>query len=140
MRLARAVVVALALTVTGCDDSPEVAPTVPVTITSDTFTGTVPFLPDTHNGQATHTFFMSTSGTVTLALVSAGPPPTIFMGVNLGIPTGGTCPLSMSAVVQAGLGSLTPGVLAAGPHCVSIYDVGNQTAPVDYVLTVTHPM
>jgi hypothetical protein len=31
------------------------------------------------------------------------------------------------------------GTAAAGELCVAVYDIGNQTAPVSYTLTVAHP-
>jgi len=31
------------------------------------------------------------------------------------------------------------GTTSAGTLCVQVYDIGNQTAPVSYTVTVTHP-
>jgi hypothetical protein len=46
--------------------------------------------------------------------------------------------LGASKTTAAG-GGPTPGIVSAGAFCVVVYDVGNQTAPVAYTVTVTHP-
>ena len=107
---------------------------------SDSFTGTVQ-----PQGSQFDTFQVGAAGTVSVTLTTAGPPSTIFMGLGLGVPATGangqpTCSLVNSANAQAGT---TPQIGAstttAGTLCVSIYDEGNQTGPVDFSITITHP-
>ena len=63
------------------------------------------------------------------------------MGLGVGSPaTDGTCSVFSNAavVVQAGTGPHLSGSIAAGSYCVAAFDVGNQTVPVDYTVTVVH--
>jgi len=105
--------------------------------TTDTFTGTVQV-----GSSDVKSFTVTISGTVTVTLVAAGPPPTISMGLLIGTPatagsstclalTGGT--FTLAAGTTPVTGTLTPAA-----YCVQIFDVGNQTGPVTYTLTVNH--
>jgi hypothetical protein len=113
-------------------------PAVPVPIT-ETFNGTVAV------GQSdVHPFTVTISGTVSVTLTAAGPPPTITMGVGIGSPTftGSvtTCVLLTNGSTNTPPGP-TPqlsGSLIAGSYCIAVFDVGNETAPVGYTVTVTH--
>ena len=108
---------------------------------TDTFTGNVqPQSSQFENIQ------IGAAGTISVTLTSiVGPLPTIFMGLSLGVPATGangqpTCSLIQPVSVQAGT---TPQIGAttttAGTVCVAIFDEGNQTAPVDFAITITHP-
>jgi hypothetical protein len=106
------------------------------TPTTDTFSGTVavggydfkPFTVGVSNGQ------------VNVDLTAAGPPPTIFMGVGVGTPSGSDCTLlsGASVVAQAGSTAQLSGTASAGSYCVMVFDAGNQTADVSYTVTVSH--
>ncbi len=129
--------VTLPLTI-ACDNSgsTDTTPIAPATVT-DTFTGTVqPMSSDAHN------FTVAAAGQVGITLTAAGPPPTIFMGLGIGTvsATDGSCVVaaSLTATIQASPNPLYA-TLGAGTYCVSVFDVGNQTAPVDYTVTVQHP-
>jgi hypothetical protein len=134
-----AVLACIALSV-ACDNSGgSTSPTTPVVLTTETFTGTVqPAGSDSHN------FTVAQQGEVDVTLTSAGPPPTIFMGLGLGTPgtTSGTCALQASVSISTQAGS-TPQLPVTAPqagiYCFSVYDIGNQTAAVDYTVTVAHP-
>jgi hypothetical protein len=104
-------------------------------VTTETFTGTVGV-----GGTDSHTFTVTLVGQLSVILTAAGPPPTIYMGIGLGNPTGSTCTLlaSGSAVAPAGSTAQLSGTVDAGTYCVSVYDAGNQTADVDYSVTVNH--
>ncbi len=41
--------------------------------------------------------------------------------------------------MQAAATPQLSGVSTAGTLCVNVYDIGNQTAPVTYTVTVAHP-
>jgi len=76
-----------------------------------------------------------------VTLTAAGPPSTIVMGVGVGTPASGSCSLLNGATEQTAAGTspqvtgkVTPGVL-----CVEVYDVGNESAPVSYTVSVSHP-
>jgi hypothetical protein len=106
--------------------------------TTETFTGTVAV-----QGLDTKQFTVAISGNISVTLTAAGPPSTITMGVFVGQPaTAGsaTC-IALSGGVTSGPASSTPllsGPLTAGAYCVQIYDVGNQTGPITYTMTVNH--
>jgi len=145
MRLLAAIVFASAVTATGlaCRTSNATALTPSqasaATIT-ETFNGTVPV----GEGQSdAHAFAVTRSGTVSVTLTQAGPPATIVMGLGLGTPVspGTTCLLLSggSTNTQAGPTPQITGPLEAGSYCVSVFDIGNATAPVTYSVTVTHP-
>jgi len=104
--------------------------------TTDTFTGTVPIA-----GSALHTFTVSQTGQVDATLTSAGPPSTIVMGLMIGLTADSKCvPFAgASAIGQAGTAPQLSGTISAGTLCVEVHDIGNQTDPVTYTVTVTHP-
>jgi hypothetical protein len=109
------------------------APT--TTLSTETFTGTV-----AARGSAVHGFTTAATGAVTVVLTAASPPPTVVMGVGIGTPNGSACPLLSGASTNtAAGGGPAPGIVTAGAFCVIVYDVGNQTAPVTYTVTVNHP-
>lgn len=111
-----------------------VTPT-PTLITEPAFTGSVQV-----GGTDNHTFTVVASGTLSITLTAAGPPPTIFMGLGVGTPSEATCVLLSggSTATPAGTTAQLSGTIAAGTYCVSVFDIGNQTAPVTYSVTVTH--
>jgi hypothetical protein len=113
------------------------------TTTTDTFTGT---LNPPVNGVFqvnVHAFTVATSGgTINITLVSAGPPPTIQLGLALGNPSStGTCSIVPGFTTQAAAGStaqLSAAAVPSGAYCVPVVDVGNVLQPVSYSLTVAH--
>jgi len=137
----RSIVVLLAVlgSSIGCDNSgtqsTALTPTTP--LTSQTFTGTVAVL-----GSSTNTtFVVGVSGEVDITVTALGPPANIIMGLAVGIPntTDGTCaaPASAGQTVQASTSPLV-GTLQAGTYCVKLYDIGYQTADINYTITVAH--
>ena len=110
------------------------APT-PAVIT-ETFSGTVDV-----GGNAVNPFTIALSGgQVNVILTAAGPPSTIYMGIGVGTPSASACALltSGSVVAPAGITAQLSGTISAGTYCVSVFDVGNETTPVTYAVTVTH--
>jgi hypothetical protein len=138
MRTIVPVALVLALMGTGCDNSgSDTAPTPAAPQTTDMFSGSVD-----PGGLAYHPFTVTRQGEVDITLTTAGPPPTITMGLGVGIPSGTTCQLSISGgSVQAQAGTMPQlvGTAAAGDLCVAVYDIGNQSAAVNYTVTVAHP-
>lgn len=110
------------------------APTPPST--TETFTGTVQVA-----GGDIHTF-TAAAGNISLTLTDAAPPAGIVMGLGLGQPaTDGSCVFFSGGAVRA-QGSTTAqlsGTLQTGGSlCVDVFDIGNQTEPVNYSVTVVH--
>jgi hypothetical protein len=62
------------------------------------------------------------------------------MGLGIGSFDGTTCTLfsNGSVVTPAGAIAQLTGTANAGNYCVQVADVGNQAAPVNYAVTVTH--
>ena len=131
-----AAVLTLVLAGAACDNSNQDSITPPSPPqTTDPFTGTVEV-----GSSDFHNFTVTQTGEVDITLTAAGPPPTIFMG--LGVGTGGTaCTLQQGATtnVQAGATAQLTGTANPGTYCVEVYDIGNQTVPVTYSVTVAHP-
>jgi hypothetical protein len=136
--------VAIAVLTAGCsnsssDSSALAGLTAPSNATQivDSFSGTVQV-----GASDMHPFTVTTSSQpVLVTLTAAGPPSTIFMGVGVGAPTtDGLCSLLTNAavVVQASSTAQLSGTISAGTYCVAVFDVGNQTGPVDYAVTVSH--
>jgi hypothetical protein len=107
-----------------------------VTRTTDTYSGTVVV-----GGSAFHSFPVTKTGTVDVTLTSASPPATVTMGLSLGMPAEGQCnPLAGATVnAQAAASPQLSALSTAATLCVLIRDVGQQTAPVSYTITVIHP-
>ena len=128
----------LAVTTTTCggnNSTPSVT-TPSVTRTTDTFSGTVQMA-----GSAFHSFRVAQTGTTEVTLTTASPPATVVMGLALGIVDDAGCTRLAGASLNAAAGS-TPqlaGLTSTGTLCVQIRDAGNQTAPVAYTVSVTHP-
>ena len=107
----------------------------PTTLVTESFTGTVAV-----GASDFHSFSVSSGGAVNVTLTAAGPPPTLYMGIGVGTPSASACALltNGSVVAPAGLTAQLSGTISAGTYCVSVFDVGNQTVPVSYAVTVTH--
>ena len=109
-------------------------PTAPAS--TESFSGTVSVA-----GNDVHPFTVGTAGaTLTVTLTAAGPPATIFVGLGLGAYDAPTCTLLNNAYLttQAGAAPQLSGTAGAGSYCVVVYDVGNQTGPITYAVTVSH--
>ena len=121
----------------GTSGSSTTPSTPPLPPTNETFTGTVSV-----GGTDAHSFVVKLSnGLVSANLTSAGPPPTIAMGLGIGIIQNGTCSVLQGGAVIATAGAtaqLSGTNFTAGTYCVAVFDVGNQSADVAYSVTVTH--
>jgi hypothetical protein len=132
-----AAIALLAFSAIACGGSGAAPTTVPPAMrTTDTFSGSVPI-----NGSVFHTFAVSQTGEVDVTLSAAAPSPTVVMGIGLGTIVESQCSLlpGASANVQPGASAQLSGIVTAGTLCAEIHDAGNQTAPVSYTLSVTHP-
>ena len=81
-------------------------------------------------------------GNINITLLSAGPPPTIQLGLGLGNPSStGACSLipGFSLQTAASTTAQIPATGApAGAYCVAVIDVGNVLQPVSFTVTVAH--
>jgi hypothetical protein len=137
MRALVPIALVMALATVACDNGSSTATTTsPSPLTTETFSGTVNV-----GGSDFHNFTATQSGTVNVTLNAAAPPSTIFMGLGVGTPSSSTCALLAGSTMntQAGTTPQLSGTLDAGTYCVELYDVGNETTPVTYTVTVAHP-
>ena len=120
----------------GGDNPPSGVTTPSVTRTTDNFSGTVQVA-----GSVFHSFRVAQTGTTEVTLTAASPPATVVMGVALGTVDDAGCTRLTGGSVNTAAGA-TPqlaGLTSTGTLCVQIRDIGNQTAPVSYTVSVTHP-
>jgi len=132
MRKLAFVLLPLALLAAGCADNGSTS-TAPSTHTVQTFTGTLqPLATDVYP------FSTTISGEITVTLTNAGPPDAVSLGVGIGTPNGSACTLIKAQAVQpANIAQIT-GSADPGSYCVSVYDLGTLTAPVNYTVVVSH--
>jgi hypothetical protein len=109
---------------------------VTISNSAQTFSGTLAV-----HGANTHPFTVQQIGEVDVTLVSAGPPPTIAVGLGLGTPSGSTCSLLATVTATAGVHvpQISGTVTKAGSYCLSVFDVGSLVSPITYTVTVAHP-
>jgi hypothetical protein len=124
----------------GCGGSSSAAPPAAATPASSTqmFAGAVPV-----GGSAVVPFTVAVAGEVDITLTSAGPPSNIVMGLLIGTPatTGSATCLGLSGGSVTTAAGGVPQLLGnapAGAYCVQVFDIGNQTVPITYGLTITH--
>jgi hypothetical protein len=127
---------ALALMVAACHSNPSTSPTTTTGgLTTETFNGTVAV-----GGSDSKTFTVAVTGVVSVTLTAASP--SVTMGLGVGQPGGASgCVLLPGGSTTATAGTLAQlaGEVTPGTFCVQVYDVGNQTVPVSYTVTVAHP-
>lgn len=131
--IAAVVAAGLTLVMAACSDpTPPVAPTpVPATIT-EVFTGTLLV-----SGNNMIPFTVQQVGALKVSLTIVDPPAEL--GLGIGTPSTGVCTAFQSAnVVPGGPPVLSGTATVSGNFCVSIYDIGNMVAPVNYTVTVQH--
>jgi hypothetical protein len=130
--------IALFLATPGCSgNTTTAAATTPtVTRTTDTFSGTVAV-----GGRDFHSFPIAATGTVDVTLTAAAPPSAVVMGITLGIPGDGKCTSLAGGSTQTAAGASVQlsGIASPSTLCVDVRDLGGQSAPVSYTVTVTHP-
>ena len=75
-----------------------------------------------------------------VALVGVTPPAPVTVGLGIGsVSSGGACLLSYSVNTAGGPRAQIIGTGDVGTLCVSVFDVGNLTAPANYTITVASP-
>jgi hypothetical protein len=137
LQMLRLMIASLAITVGACSGLIDELPTTPdPVITTETFTGTL-----TVNGGQTHPVFTGATGQVVATLTSLGEEPPSKVGFSMGtLGVTGVCNIVLrkddaivNTVLTGTVSTLT------GSLCVSIYDTGAMSAPLEYTFTVSHP-
>jgi hypothetical protein len=131
---AAAVALVAAVCVVGCSENTVLSAPSNSNV-GETFSGTVPV-----GGSDSHPF-KTASGQVNVLLAAAGPPDTITMGIGVGLWDGSTCTLLPGATTTASAGPTAQfsGAVSQGTFCVQVYDVGRETATIQYRVSVVHP-
>lgn len=126
----------LALFAAACGNNSSSTTTPTVVRTTDTFSGTVAV-----GGNAFNSFRVAATGTTEVTLTAAGPPSTVVVGLAIGtVDDAGCTPVAGGAINTAAGGSAQlAGVTSPGSLCVQVRDIGNQTGPITYSVSVLHP-
>lgn len=115
------------------DDPPSTTTPTPTSPLTSTFASRI-----TVGGSATRTFTTTQAGNITVRLNSSSSQP---IGLGLGLPFGGISTCTLSTSVEASPASVphisTP--VDNGTYCVSVYDLGNLTGPVDFEVIIIYP-
>jgi hypothetical protein len=131
-------VLVLACAVSACDDDTLTTPSITPPTVTDTFTGAI-----MQNGASTHSFNVSTAGSVKATLKTVGTDNTLVVGFSLG--TWNTVTESCSIVLAneaATAGAVLQGTMTGtGTLCLRMFDVGNVVAPstAPYTVEIEHP-
>jgi hypothetical protein len=136
----------LAVSTLGCSQGADQVlstPTIVPPTKVETFSGTLaPRTISTTASTSTHPFTVSLTSEVEITLTSIGPPADVQVGLGIGLPSGVGCVLTLGAgtyaTVQASSTPQIKGTAVPGNLCVTVYDVGNLTQTVSYVVTVAH--
>ena len=119
----------------GKDTPTTTTPSTPTSPTTSTFASRL-----TAKGAVSRSFAATQAGTVSVTLTNAGGPFTL-VGLGIGVPTTGIAGCALSTAINATPGS-SPQLTAsvdAGSYCVTIYDIGTLTSPIDFSITVVFP-
>jgi len=100
------------------------------------FSGTVPV-----QGSRFYSFTLSNAGTVELTLASLslgaqGSTLAMAMGLGSGTPNGTDCDLTNSVNTVPGLTIQLRTAMAAGTHCVKVFDIGNLTTAANFAVRI----
>ena len=144
--LGRCVVVALVSLSAACGQSGTSTSTTAPSTTAppsavEAFSGTLQ-----PTGTNRHSFTVKETGYVEITLLGvvpqlvAGPSAPITVGLGIGTPNPatGTCLVLYQVNAQAGSAAQIVGTATAGPDCLTIFDVGDLTQPVNYTVIVAH--
>lgn len=133
-RLSVAAIVVTLLAVSACRESPPVtAPSPPSPIT-DTFSSTLAL-----HGASSRTFGVAAGGTVHITLTSVGPP-SVPIGLGLGVPSGASaCALAVSLTTEGAGSPQISEAVDPGEYCVQVYDVGHVADSIHFSLTIERP-
>jgi len=144
--IARACTLVLAVLAVACSKDTPTSPTSTTTSTSavaaepiynEQFTGKVSV-----SGSSFYSFTVTQYGTVNITLTNvdgAMVPPTVTLGLGIGVPDGEGCTTSSTVNTKAGSAAQLTGVYDAGVYCAEVFDVGNLYAPANFAVTIGYP-
>jgi hypothetical protein len=128
------VLLPLTLLAAGCGSSSSTTTTPTASgHTVQTFNGTLQ-----PQGSDTYDFTTGISGEVTVTLTNAGPPSNIALGLGVGTPNGAACTLIQAQSVTAANIAQIAAPADPGSYCISVFDTGTLTAPVNYTVVISH--
>jgi hypothetical protein len=123
-----------ALLLSGCGAENPTAPTVvesPVTVT---------FASNLYpKGTVTRLLTAAQAGTITLTLDSLAQDVAVGLALGLSRSDGAGCYGTITVEATAGSAPQIASPVDAGNYCVSIYDIGNISAPATFSITIVHP-
>lgn len=111
--------------------------TVATPTTTELFSGRVAV-----GGSAFYSFNVVENGTVNVNLVAVGGsnvPPTVWLGLGIGTPSGEDCATTATTNTGAGTATQLTGTYAPGVYCVRVWDIGNLLAVAAFNVTIAHP-
>jgi hypothetical protein len=129
----------MALATGGCGNNASVTtPSTATSTSSDSFAGALPL-----QGSSFYSFTVTTAETVSITLVSLTPNTTgaaspAVMRVGLGLPIGIGCAINNSVDTAPGLTTQLSAAVTPETYCVQISDVGNLTAPANFLIRIAH--
>src|SRR5262245_11015018 len=119
----------------GKDSTTTPTPTTPTGPTTSIFASRL-----TPSGAVSRSFGATTAGTVTVMLTNAAGPTTV-VGLGIGVPSTGIAKCALSTAIRTASGT-TPQIstpVDAGTYCVTVYDLGTLTNPIDFSVTLVYP-
>ncbi len=132
-RFIAALAVALCAAACGGDSSSIASPSTDTAPTTETFASTL------YKGRAWRRFTVATAGMVNVTLTAVGPP-SVPVGLGLGIPgAGSTCILSISVTTEGRSFPQISEHADPGDYCAEVHDVGNVIDSVNFSITIEHP-
>jgi hypothetical protein len=144
--VAQACFVLLAVSVSACGNDTPTSPT--TTTTTETTTVETPTTTEQFvgrvavSGSVFYSFTVTQYGTVNITLTDVSGqfvPPTVTLGLGIGIPSGEGCSTSSTVNTKSGTTAQITGAYNPGVYCAQVFDVGNLFAPANVVVTITYP-
>jgi hypothetical protein len=91
-------------------------------------------------GSATRAVIATQTGALS-AIVTAGSPPNVMVGLGLGIPRSDAagCHLSTAVTTLTSAAIQVASTVDRGEYCVRIYDPGTLTSNVNFTVAAAHP-
>ena len=121
----------------GCGGGSDSSPTAPTTLApanvTEEFSGTLEV-----QSSRVHPFPVAARSTITVTLVTVGPLNSLSIGLGVGTWDGAACTL-IAGDNNAREAAALNGTVEPGNYCAAIYDNGNLTTPITYVVRVQRP-
>ena len=143
--LSRCVVTALVFLAAACGQSDTSTSTTAPSTTAppsavEAFSGTLqPTATNLHQFTVKETGYVEITLLGVVPQLAVGPSAPITVGLGIGTPSGfGTCIVLYQVNAQPGTAAQIIGTATAGPDCLTVFDVGNLTQPVNYTVIVAH--